>query len=69
MPTNLGVIFGCEVLGEGGVESWRNKISGNKIAEKFAGKFMKFAGPNQKTIHPKTALQNLEINLFSRNDK
>ena len=61
MPTISGVNF---VLGGGGLKPWKNakKFAENnslsKLAEKFAGDTLK--------IHPKSALQNLGLNIRSK---
>ena len=68
MPTILGVNYGrdffwgegAEILEKQGRKT-RGTILRSTFAEKFAGNFQKFAGPEFKN-HPKAALQNLGFN-------
>ena len=52
-------------LWKNNAEKFADKNSPSKFAEKFAGNFPKFARP-KKQIHPKSTLQNLELNLLRR---
>ena len=72
MPTILGVNFGRDLFGgpetmEKQGRKFRRKISPSKFAEKFAGNFLKFAGPT-KTSHPKSAPNLLKISSRNRSN-